>query len=322
MKQFTRTVLRGGGDGNIIPLTRPWRKGHQYGTILCDLERQAPVDLLADSKADTVVAWLKAHPGVKIISRDRSSEFADAARRGAPQALQVADRFHLIKNLGDDLETALKRYRACFRFTEAQGTPPPRDQPQGGLPGPQDLRPVPTRRAEEIRLAHREARRQRYEQIVALKAQGLTIREMASRLPISRSTVERFLAAESFPEKKRRRKEKTKLDPYRAYLFERWQAGCQNAAHLCQEITGRGYRGSYASVSAYLRCLRKGVSLPETPMPPSVRQLSTKHAHFLFLRHPTDLKPEERKDLEEILHRSADLASLYQLVQRFRMCQN
>jgi|SRR5450755_1437732 transposase len=295
-----------------------WRKGRRYGTILCDLERHRPIDLLPDRDADTVVAWLKAHPGVQIISRDRSSEYADAARRGAPQAIQVADRFHLIKNLGDDLETALKRYRDCFRFTDAQETSLLLDQPQGELPAPQDIRPVPTRRAEEVRLAHREERRQRYEQIVTLREQGLTIKEIASRLPISRSTVERFLAASSFPEKMRRRKEKTKLDAYRLYLFERWQVGCHNAAHLHQEIAGRGYQGSYASVCAYIRCLHQGVSLPETPRPPSVRQLSIKHVHFLFLRHPTDLKPQEQQDLEEILHRSADLASIYQLVQHFR----
>jgi transposase len=135
---------------------------------------------------------------------------------------------------------------------------------------------------------------------------------------VSRSTIERFLAAASFPEKKRRRKEKTKLDPYRPYLFERWQAGCQNAAHLWQEITEQGYHGSSASVYTYIRCLRKGVSLKDAPLPAPVRQLSAKQVRFLFLRHPTDLKPEEQKDLDEILLRHTDLAALYQLVQQFR----
>lgn len=295
-----------------------WRKGRRYGTILCDLERHLPVDLLPDRNADTVVAWLAAHPGVQIISRDRSSDYAEAARRGAPQALQVADRFHLIKNLGDDLETVLKRYRNCFRFPHAQATSANFDQTQGELPLAHDIRPVPTKQAEKIRLAHREERRQRYEHIVALTQQGLTIGEIAAGLLISRRTVERFLATEAFPEKKRRRKEKTKLDSYRPYLFERWQAGDQNATHLYQQITKRGYQGSYASVSASIRCLRKGVSLAEIPLPAPVRQLSPKQVHFLFLRNPTDLKLEERSDLEEILSRSADLASLYQLVQHFR----
>jgi|SRR5581483_11601903 len=157
-----------------------------------------------------------------MISRDRSSEYADAARRGAPQALQVADRFHLIKNLGDDLETALKRYRDCFLFTDAQETLPVLDPLQEERAS--RLRTsVLFQRSEQKRSVwrEREERRQRYEQIVALREQGLTLKEIASRLPISRSTVERFLAASSFPEKKRRGKEKTKLDTYRVYLFER-----------------------------------------------------------------------------------------------------
>jgi transposase len=136
-----------------------WRKGRRYGTILCDLERHTPVDLLPDREADTVVAWLKAHRGVKIISRDRSTEYADAARRGAPQALQVADRFHLMKNLGDDLEALLKRYRDCFHFRDEEGTSPLLAQTEEDLPRSQDMRPVPTKQVETARLAHREQRR-------------------------------------------------------------------------------------------------------------------------------------------------------------------
>jgi transposase len=73
-----------------------WKKGQRYGTIITDLERQCPIALLEDREAETVAAWLKDHPSIRIIARDRAGAYADAAAKGAPQALQVADRFHLL----------------------------------------------------------------------------------------------------------------------------------------------------------------------------------------------------------------------------------
>src|SRR5205823_5471032 len=85
------------------------RKGQKYGTILVDLQQRHLVDLLPDREKTTVVAWLKAHPGVKLISRDRGGSYADAAREAAPLATQSADRFHLSQNLGETLERILRR---------------------------------------------------------------------------------------------------------------------------------------------------------------------------------------------------------------------
>ena len=90
-----------------------WRKGQRYGTIVVDLERGDVIDLLPDRDAETVAAWLKAHPGVEVVSRDRSAAYAQAATEGASQAEQVADRWHLLKNLREAVERVLERHSAA-----------------------------------------------------------------------------------------------------------------------------------------------------------------------------------------------------------------
>src|SRR5438270_9867256 len=86
-----------------------WKKGQTYGTILVDLEKRCPIELLADRKEDTLTAWLLAHPEIEVISRDRGGEYAAAARKGAPQAQQIADKFHLVKNLREGLKELMAR---------------------------------------------------------------------------------------------------------------------------------------------------------------------------------------------------------------------
>src|SRR6266700_4671950 len=104
-----------------------WRKGQSYGTMLVDLERHIPVDLLQDASADSFAAWLKEHPSVELISRDRGTTFADGANRGAPQALQIADRWHVIHNLGEALEKVLARHHADVKRVMA---PAPEEEQQ------------------------------------------------------------------------------------------------------------------------------------------------------------------------------------------------
>ena len=107
-----------------------WRKGQRYGTIVVDLERSDVIDLLPDRDAETVAAWLKAHPGVEVVSRDRSATYAQAATEGASQAEQVADRWHLLKNLREAVERVLERHSAvidaALKATETP-TEPARD---------------------------------------------------------------------------------------------------------------------------------------------------------------------------------------------------
>ncbi len=106
------TVLRGGDDGNIIPLTRPFLRGYRFGTILVNLESHRVVDLLPDRLAETAAKWMRKPPDLAVISRDRGGEYASAAREGAPQAIQCADRFHIVKNLTEAVQVLLARCQA------------------------------------------------------------------------------------------------------------------------------------------------------------------------------------------------------------------
>lgn len=114
-----------------------WRKGQSYGTILVDLEQHCPVDLLPDRTAETLEKWLREHPGVEIVSRDRALAYIDGIRRGAPAATQVADRWHLLRNLKEALERLLEQHRACLYAAAAEDSPPSRNPRRKLLPPPQ-----------------------------------------------------------------------------------------------------------------------------------------------------------------------------------------
>src|SRR3981081_245220 len=193
------TVLRGGDDGNIIPLTRPFRRGRKFGSILVDMQSHQVIDLLPDRKAETAKNWMKAHPEIKLVSRDRGGDYAAAAREGAPQAIQCADRFHLLKNLGEALEGFLAHHLAAeckrqIQATLAELVPVPLWQPKRATRSTPQLEHLQQARREE-RLAH-------YEQVIALHKRGMSQQAIAERTGMSHSTIGRWLAQGSFPERK------------------------------------------------------------------------------------------------------------------------
>src|SRR5262249_18706450 len=117
-----------------------YRKGRRYGTLLVDMETSRPVDLLIDRRAETLARWLREHPGVEIITRDRDSTYAEGARQGAPTARQVADRWHLLRNAAETLESMLARHQQAL----AGATPAhPAPAPAHAAPPPQTTPPPP-----------------------------------------------------------------------------------------------------------------------------------------------------------------------------------
>lgn len=220
-----------------------FRKGHRYGTILVDLERRCLAGLLPDRSSESLAAWLKQHPTIEVVSRDRAGVYADGARQGAPQAQQVADRWHLLRNLGETMERLTAQHRPSLQQAAAK-IAPPSSETAATIP----VKPPSVSQAEQRRLERCMEREALYDRILSLRQQGWTVPAIMAQVNVSKRTVQRFLHAEQFPARARRRRQPRQTDPYEAYLRRRIEAGCQNATQLYREIKEQGYAGSYSSL--------------------------------------------------------------------------
>jgi len=319
------------------------RRGRRYGSIVVDLERHRTIDLLPDRTAETFATWLRAHPGIEIISRDRAGAYADGARQGAPQAIQVADRWHLLANMREAVERVLTREQASVRAAAAVRRPPPlRDgvastgghetgelaSAPSGEGRPAAVAPRRTR-PEEEQCVRRVRRQARYEEVMVLHRQGLGQRAIARALGVGRHTIRTFLRTGAFPERRARTTSGTILTPFDPYLRARWDAGCQHVPTLWAELRARGFTGSMRTVRGPVarwrseparrgaqpkHPLRKRVS---TPAPPAVRTFSVRQATWLMLQQPADLDAEEQAYLGELLRLCAPAATACRLAQAF-----
>ncbi len=284
-----------------------WRRGHRYGTLICDLERHRRLDVLPDREVTAVASWLQRYPSIEIISRDRSDTYATAARLGAPQATQVTDKWHLLKNLGEALQRCLSHHLTVSRKqqTKVLGETVPTLQ--------RKRTPYFSPLQKHTMQLHRAERLARYEQAVALRKQGLSHQAIAQRVGVGHSTVQRWIEAGTFLERKRR-EQASQLDPYLPFIHERWEEGCHNMARLYRELTAKGYQGSYESVRNLVSSLRQGDRhaplQKETP-------LSSRQATWLFLRRPEELTTDEQQTLARLRNLDPEVDLAYELVQQF-----
>jgi transposase len=302
------------------------RKRQTYGTILVDLERRQPVALLPDRTADTVTQWLREHPGVEVITRDRSQAYAEGARHGAPAAIQVADRFHLIQNLAEALTQVFTTHGRALDAVNATGRQQPIPLPDGTSAVP--VPPPPTPPAEQARAAQCAARRQAvYEEVWTLHRQGWGTTAIAAQVGRSCRTIARYLQTPTWPvQQHRRHYGRSIVNPYQAYLLERWNAGCHTAIQLFQEIQARGYTGSYRRVTAYVSRIRQAQGLP--PRRQGLRQmlpvvaeppapLTPRRATWLVLRRAAQRTEAETHQLARLQAQQPAVGEAITLAQDF-----
>jgi transposase len=293
-----------------------FRKGHRYGTILVDLEQHRVVEVLPARNAEPLVAWLQAHPGVEVVSRDRAPAYAEAARKGAPQAVQVADRWHLIQNLVESLERCLLRFRPALKAAAGMG-----DSLVGPLPSPSEADLVPWQQRVEAASQQRHASKvERYEQMRELRDAGFTVLDIAQMVGATRRTVYRYLALGGPPERQQpQRAGRRVLAQYEAYLQQRWAEGCRNRSRLFREIRLLGYQHSARTVSLFLKRLTEQPSAPATspPRPTVTRVPSARHVACLLVRRKDRLPEDERSYLERLCDQEPTISLAYELAQEF-----
>jgi transposase len=235
------------------------RKGQTYGTLLIDHERGCVVEVLADRTPETLAAWLKAHPGIEIVTRDRAEGYALGIRLGAPDALQVADRWHLLKNLTDALTQIFQDHareiqsaRTVLFETEKSAL-----QPDISSCAAQ---PLTLLREPELTAADRR-RQERVQQVHTLAQAGWTQRDIAQHLGCHPKTVNRDLHR-GLRLTSHRVERSSQLDHFQSYILQRWNEGCRNAAQFLRELRPRGLTGGYTMVRDYVASLRIAAGVP------------------------------------------------------------
>jgi transposase len=298
----------------------------RYGAILIDLERQVPIDLLPDREAETFKKWLLAHSGVEIISRDRGGAFADGARQGAPQAQQVADRWHLLANLSETMKGFFLNKQAQLKALVQK---PPEDLSEEEAKQLALWQTSMRKHLEAKSLQLHQERVTRYKQIHELHAKKVDPTTIARQVGVSRQCVYEYLRMQQPPERTHiQQSRQPMLEPYKAYLVQRWNEGCRNAQQAYREVKEQGYPGGDSNSVRFFGHLRKhfnqagtfkGVDpATQTPIqvpprrPPSASQV----AHWITFKEEQRLDWQQ-KYLTRLCEADQEIQEAYELVTDF-----
>ncbi|NDU94933.1 transposase [Spirosoma terrae] len=266
--------------------------------------------------------WLKVHPSVEVITRDRSGEYSRGAREGAPQAQQVADRWHLLQNLEQVLERILAVcYQRLRKLPVSQAVPTTQSTTERLAYVMRDY----SKNELEARLAGREKRVGYFNTVQQLHQAGMSISTISRKLAMNRSTVRRYAYAESFPERVQRPTGRSMLTPYLAYLENRYQQGCRNAQQLWRELGQQGYPGAHNQIAKWLSRRRnedapmtqkQAVTNSPAPHQPSFDLPTTQQLAWLMVR-PVSLLEEADRQILSYVCQDSIIDQVYGLVRDF-----
>lgn len=296
-----------------------FRKGLSYGTILVDLEKRKPIDLLPDREMETVRKWLETRPEIEIISRDRASCYSKAATLGAPQAIQVADRWHLLKNLGDALKRMLDKNNQELRLAAKDIAQSKRDK-QNEQSVVEDVKPE----ALEIgdKLIEEKEHLSKYElnflEVKRLKSEGCSIRSIHRQTGVHRQTIKRYLNYEKYPEKDISVSKASLALPFESFLRKRWSEGQTNHKQLWREIKEQGFTGSSQSVYRLVSKYPKDPSAENLPPTLKVKTWSARKVSLLLSKPFEDLDAEEQNYLRAFYKRCPEANKASQLARKFK----
>jgi transposase len=303
------------------------RKGRVYATIIIDLERGQVLELLPGRDGAGLKAWLGQHPEVEVFSRDRASAYAEAAAEAAPQAMQVADRFHLLKNAREALQTFLERHagqiRAAFAEAEKQpggmpaGQAPLAPRPVAGGHAPAPARPAGTRPP----TARHQTRLERWNEVRRRHAEGQPLQRIARQMHLTWRTVRRYVQSDRCPGRQPGRPGPTPVAEH-AQRIDAWLAsGQRNVSKLHRELQADGTRVNYDALRVFVmrwlaargeRSKRLNAAEPGPRPPPSAKGLS-----FAALARPEKRTEQQREQLTRLRQVSAEVAQAVGLAEEF-----
>ena len=299
-----------------------FKRGERYGTILVDLEKHQPIDLLPDRKSESLQTWLAIHPAVEIISRDRASAYATGARLGAPDAVQIADRFHLLKNLLDGFEKFLSRQQPAL-LKASQTVFHPLDV-DGVFKQSVEQVSSPTI-AQNLVIGQKKAqlreREQRFKVVKKLHRAEVPVLTIARRLRMSRNTVKKFIASDSFPMRRQNTPRFSPIHRFLPHLRQRWAEGERSSRALWQEIRAQGYPGAEVTLRHFMQKWRvataaeveaHAVTKASPGRSPSVRQVK-----WLLFSPEKRKRKWEQQFADELCRQSTEIDAAQKLVTEF-----
>ena len=290
-----------------------WRRATRYGTIMVDLERRSVVDILDDRSVDNAARWLRNHPSVEVVSRDRCGLYAQAVREGAPQARQVADRFHLVQNLRTAIEEQMSLSgRASGRAILSE-----------------DAIVDAAAHRRRARLAHRQSRQEIFEMLHAFRQDGLSYSEIARRTGYERRSIVKWLAFEAPPDRRRAALSRTSPWYFETFLAQCWKEGNRCGRHLFHDVKQRGYTGSFSNLERLLGAWRRAerervddvpsmaLSLGPVRDPDTGHAISPVVAAALCIKPRGLLTPRQARKVDALKQGSDAFAKMRRLAMRF-----